>query len=62
LEPIRNPVTGEIHRAIIELPSGFEASRMDQSSTRAVVSSDGYVNFKYAGTYGSFQKTSWRGP
>ncbi|MGI0028905.1 MAG: DUF1326 domain-containing protein [Nitrososphaera sp.] len=62
LEPIRNPVTGEIHRAIIELPSGFEASRMDQSSTRAVVSSDGYLNFKYAGTYGSFQKTSWRGP
>jgi hypothetical protein len=24
LEPIRNPVTGQIHRAIIEIPGGFE--------------------------------------
>lgn len=62
LEPIRNPVTGEVHRAIIELPSGFEASRMDQSSTRTVVSNDGYLNFQYSGTYGSFQKTKWKGP
>ena len=62
LEPIRNPVTGEVHRAIIELPSGFEANRMDQSSTKTIVSNDGYLNFQYAGTYGSFQKTKWKGP
>jgi hypothetical protein len=62
LEPIRNPVTGEVHRAIIELPSGFEASRMDQSSTKTIVANDGYLNFQYAGTYGSFQKTKWKGP
>ncbi|HKU48917.1 MAG TPA: DUF1326 domain-containing protein [Nitrososphaera sp.] len=62
LEPIRNPVTGKVHRAVIELPSGFEASRMDQSSTRTVVSADGYLDFRYAGTYGSFQKTRWKGP
>jgi hypothetical protein len=29
LEPIRNPVTGKVHRAIIEIPEGFESSRMD---------------------------------
>jgi hypothetical protein len=62
LEPIRNPVTGEIHRAIIELPSGFEASRMDQASSKVLVSSDGYLNFEHTGTYGSFQKTKWKGP
>jgi hypothetical protein len=62
LEPIRNPVTGEIHRAIIELPSGFEASRMDQASSKVLVSRDGYVNFQHAGTYGSFQRTRWKGP
>jgi hypothetical protein len=34
LEPIRNPVTGKIHRAIIELSEGVEATRMDQASTQ----------------------------
>lgn len=62
LEPIRNPVTGKIHRAIIELPGGFEAARMDMSSTKTVVTNDGFLDFKYSGTYGSFQKVSWKGP
>ncbi len=62
LEPMRNPVTGKIHRAIIELPSGFEATRMNLSSTKKIMASDGYFNFKYDGTYGSFQKTFWKGP
>lgn len=62
LEPIRNPVTGEIHRAIIVLPGGFESSRMDQASTKSMISTDGYVNLKYSGTYASFQKTKWKGP
>ncbi len=62
LEPIRNPVTGEIHRAVIELPGGFEASRMDQASSKTITSNDGYLNFGYTGTYGSFQKTKWKGP
>lgn len=62
LEPIRNPVTGEIHRAIIELPSGFEASRMDQASTRKLKVNDEVIKFDYSGTYASFQETSWQGP
>jgi hypothetical protein len=62
LEPIRNPVTGEIHRAIIELPSGFEASRMDQASTRRLKVNDEVIKFEYSGTYASFQETSWQGP
>ena len=62
LEPIRNPVTGEVHRAIIELPGGFEAARMDMSSTKTILANDSFLNFKYSGTYGSFQKLSWKGP
>jgi hypothetical protein len=62
LEPIRNPVTGKIHRAILELPGGFEATRMDMSSTRIVMANDGFLDFEYSGTYGSFQKVSWKGP
>jgi hypothetical protein len=62
LEPIRNPVTGKVHRAIIELPGGFEAARMDMSSTKTVIANDGFLDFKYSGTYGSFQKVSWKGP
>lgn len=62
LEPIRNPVTGKVHRAIIELPEGFESSRMDQASIKTLVANDGYLNFRYEGTYGSFSESVWKGP
>lgn len=62
LEPIKNPVTGDAHRAIIELPSGFEASRMDQASTKRLRANDGTFKFDYSGRYASFQETSWSGP
>ena len=62
LEPIRNPVTGKVHRAIIEIPEGFESSRMDQTSIKKLVANDGYLNFQYEGTYGSFSENVWKGP
>ena len=62
LEPIRNPVTGKTHKAIIELPEGFESSRMDQASMKALVANDGYLTFRYEGTYGSFSENTWKGP
>ena len=62
LEPIRNPVTGKVHRAIIEIPEGFESSRMDQASIKKLVANDGYLNFRYEGTYGSFSESVWKGP
>jgi hypothetical protein len=61
LEPIRNPVTGEVHRAIIELPGGFEATRMDMTSTKKIIAKDGFLDFEYSGRYGSFQKVTWKG-
>ncbi len=62
LAPIKNPVTGEAHRAFIELPTGFEANRMDQASSEKLVVDDGYLHFKYSNTYGSISETSWKGP
>ena len=62
LEPIRNPVTGKAHRAIIELPEGVEATRMDQASTKKFVVNDPLFKFRYEGTYGSFSENTWKGP
>jgi hypothetical protein len=62
LEPIRNPVTGKAHRAIIEIPEGFESGRMDQASMKTLVANDGYLSFRYEGTYGSFSENTWKGP
>jgi hypothetical protein len=62
LEPIRNPVTGKVHRAIIEIPEGFESSRMDQASIKILVANNGYLSFRYEGTYGSFSENTWKGP
>ncbi|HKS59737.1 MAG TPA: DUF1326 domain-containing protein [Thermoplasmata archaeon] len=62
LEPIRNPVTGKVHRAVIELPGGFEAPRMEQASTRVMLVNDGGLRFRYQGTYGSFSTVRWSGP
>ena len=62
LEPIINPVTGKVHRAIIEIPEGFESSRMDQASIKKLFADDGYLNFQYQGTYGSFSENVWKGP
>jgi hypothetical protein len=61
LEPIRNPVTGKPHRAIIELPQGVEATRMDQASTKKFVVNDVLFKFGYEGTYGSFSENTWKG-
>ncbi|HYZ50221.1 MAG TPA: DUF1326 domain-containing protein [Nitrososphaeraceae archaeon] len=54
LEPIRNPVTGKVHRAIIEIPEAFESNRMEQASTKKLLADDGYIVLRYEGTYGSF--------
>lgn len=62
LEPMRNPVTGQVHRAVIELPGGVEANRMDQASLRRGFIDDRYLKFESSGTYGSISKATWSGP
>ena len=60
LEPISNPVTGKIHRAVIELPEGFEATRMHQASTKTLSVNTNSLKFRYDGTYGSFSEIVWK--
>ena len=62
LEPIKNPVTGKVHRAIIEIPEASESSRMEQASTKKLVANDNHLDFRYEGTYGSFSENTWKGP
>ncbi|MFL6470536.1 MAG: DUF1326 domain-containing protein [Nitrososphaeraceae archaeon] len=62
LEPIRNPITGKVHRAIIEIPEGFESNRMDQASIKKLIADDDYLSFRYEGTYGSFSENFWKLP
>jgi hypothetical protein len=62
LEPMRNPATGKIHRAIIELPGGWETGRTEVTSIKELMVKDGYLGFQYSGTYGSFSRTKWKGP
>jgi hypothetical protein len=62
LEPLKNPITGKVHRAIIEIPEAFESSRMEQASTKMLVANDNNLKFRYEGTYGSFSENIWKGP
>lgn len=51
-EPIRNPVTGAVHRARIDLPNGFEyaVAEIGSASTKAT----GDIKFDLENTYGQF--------
>lgn len=63
LEPIANSVTREPFRAIIELPDGFEANRMEQASSRKLRANAGKsLTFVYHDTYGSISEVTWKGP
>lgn len=60
LAPMRNPVTKKIFRAKIVTPQGFESKEAEVTSLRTLWVDDGYLKFKYEGTYGMFEKTTWR--
>ncbi len=51
-EPIRNPVTGDPHRARIDLPHGFEyeLAEIGSGTTKA----DGTISFDLQNTYAQF--------
>jgi hypothetical protein len=52
LAPIKNPVTGKEHRAIILLPEGFEFRDCDMASS--TFKGMGDIVYDYAGRYGQF--------
>jgi len=51
-EPIRNPVTGNIHRARIDLPDGFEYSLAEMGSGTSSVT--GEITMEFEKSYGQF--------
>jgi hypothetical protein len=60
IEPIRNTVTGEEHRARVVLPSGFEFTEAEMAdSVRLRVASTPPLRFEYAHTYGQLNAFDW---
>lgn len=51
-EPIRNPVTGEEHRARIDIPNGFEYELAEMGSGTATT--QGKIQIKLKDSYGQF--------
>ena len=50
VEPIRNPVTGEAHRALIKLPKGFEFREAEMGSS--TIRSAGAIEQQHSECYG----------
>jgi hypothetical protein len=51
-EPIRNPVTGAAHRALIELPNGFEFIRAETG--RGWTNTEGHIKLTIADSHSHF--------
>ncbi len=59
-EPIKNPATGEDHRARIVLPGGFEFEEAEMANTAHVrVESDEKVAFELENTYAQLNAFDW---
>src|SRR5262249_17779558 len=58
-EPIRNPVTGEEHRAQIRLPNGFEYREADAGNTTWMMVAVGLLGFGHRTSYAQFNAFDW---
>ena len=59
-EPIKNPVTGEEHRARIVLPDGFEFKEAEVANAVSLwVRSRPPLHYSYAGTYAQLNAFDW---
>jgi hypothetical protein len=60
IEPIKNPVSGEEHRARIDLPDGFEYKQAEMGNTaRADVAGAQPLSFTLENTYGQLNTFDW---
>jgi len=59
IEPIKNPVTGETHRARIDLPNGFEFKLAEVGNTAACTVNAAGVSFELANTYAQLNRFDW---
>ena len=58
-EPIRNPATGEEHRAQIRLPNGFEYREAEMGNTTSMKVVAGPVAFEHRNSYAHFNAFDW---
>jgi hypothetical protein len=58
-EPIRNPVTGEEHRAQIHLPNGFEYRVAEVGNTTWMKVAHGPLAFEHRNSYAQFNAVDW---
>ena len=60
IEPIKNPVTGEEHRARIVLPNGFEYKEAEMGNTvHCRVNVDDKLSFELKNTYAQLNAFDW---
>ena len=59
IEPIRNPVTGEEHRARIVLPKGFEFKEAEMANSVHFRVESGSLVFQHTNTYGQLCEFDW---
>lgn len=61
IEPIHNPVTGEEHRARIDLPNGFEYRVAEQGNAVQWQTNAGeHLTMSHENTYAHFTRIEWR--
>lgn len=58
-EPIRNPVTGEEHRARIQLPNGFEYKEAEMGNAVHMHATLGDKKIEHRNTYAQFAAVEW---
>jgi hypothetical protein len=58
-EPIKNPVTGEEHRARIVLPNGFDYKEAEVGNTVIVRVQSGPIAFEHTSTYAQLNAFDW---
>ena len=59
-EPIRNPVTGEEHRAIIKLPEGFEYKEAEMANAVMMQATIGDKQLRNENTYAQLAAVDWK--
>jgi hypothetical protein len=57
--PIKNPVTGEEHRAQIRLPNGFEYREAEMGNTEWLKVTTESIAFEHRNSYAQFNAFDW---
>jgi hypothetical protein len=61
VEPIKNPVTGQEHRAKIVLPDGFEYTEAEMgNAVRFEVSAGSKLRMDYGNSYAQLNRFEWK--